>query len=88
MGVGETRDRDVPWKHRDQLYPRRQLHTFTSNCSTAILAGAAKEKWKIVYPEALAPREFQEVLWKGMKTGLGSQGGEQGSRENIPGSGA
>jgi hypothetical protein len=52
------------------------------------LAGAAKEKWKIVYPEALTPREFQEVLWKGMKTGLGSLGREQGSRESIPGGGA
>lgn len=26
LGVGETRDRNVPWKHRDQFYPRRQLH--------------------------------------------------------------
>lgn len=33
-------------------------HSFTSNCSTAILAGAAKEKWEISYAVALTAREF------------------------------
>lgn len=84
-------------KHETEMFPGStgtnsiqednytQFHKQLLNCH---LAGAAKEKWKILYPETLTPQEFQEVLWKGMKTRMGSLCGEQGSRESIPGSGA
>ena len=79
-----TQARNVPWKHRGQFHQRRQsTNNFISNCSTTILTGATKGKWKMFIPRGSDSLGVQGgCLWEwmlrqGSETWVGKRGPER-----------